>query len=58
VDAFSQALTNPLLSANVFCEDCFSSDGLTAILQTTDLQGLVRRNANKNSVISFTRFWD
>jgi prostaglandin-endoperoxide synthase 2 len=58
VDAFSQALTNPLLSANVFCEACFSSAGMTAILQTSDLQGLVRRNAHKNSVISFDRYWD
>jgi prostaglandin-endoperoxide synthase 2 len=58
VDAFTQALTNPLLSANVFCEDCFSSAGMTAILQTTDLQGLVRRNAHKNSVVSFTKYWN
>jgi prostaglandin-endoperoxide synthase 2 len=43
-DAFTQALTNPLLSETVFCEQTFSEVGLAAIAATDALGDLVRRN--------------
>src|SRR5271166_2689301 len=45
VDAFSQALTNPLLSKNVFGEQSFSQIGLEAINKTSSLDDIVRRNS-------------
>ncbi len=44
VDAFSQALTNPLLSPGVFGESTFSRDGMDAIKSTDSLQDIVTRN--------------
>lgn len=44
LDAFSQALTNPLLSEHVFNEDTFSAIGWRAIQETACLGDLVRRN--------------
>lgn len=55
VDAFSQALTNPLLSTNVFSEACFSAPGMEAILTTTDLKTLVHRNTAGTPAVSFHR---
>ena len=44
LDAFSQALTNPLLSENVFNEKTFTREGLSIIATTGRLQDLVNRN--------------
>jgi prostaglandin-endoperoxide synthase 2 len=44
-DAFSQALTNPLLADGIFGEETFSKVGMAAIEQTTRLSDIVRRNA-------------
>jgi prostaglandin-endoperoxide synthase 2 len=46
VDAFSQALTNPLLSENVFNENTFTSEGMVIFNQTKNLQDVVDRNTN------------
>jgi prostaglandin-endoperoxide synthase 2 len=43
-DAFSQALTNPLLADGIYGEQTFSRVGLAAIGQTTRLGDIVRRN--------------
>ncbi|WP_199236602.1 peroxidase family protein [Ramlibacter sp. WS9] len=43
VDAFSQALTNPLLSEHVFNASTFSEYGLQQIEQTSTLSDLLRR---------------
>lgn len=45
VDAFSQALTNPLLSKHVFNESTFSSVGWKAIQTTKTLRQIVDRNS-------------
>jgi len=44
VDALSQALTNPLLSHNVYNSDTFSRVGWTMIHETKSLAEIVRRN--------------
>jgi prostaglandin-endoperoxide synthase 2 len=44
-DAFTQALTNPLLAANVFHESTFTRVGMDVIERTGSLQDIVRRNA-------------
>jgi prostaglandin-endoperoxide synthase 2 len=44
VDAFSQALTNPLLSRNVFHQDTFSKLGWETIQGTRSLRDLLVRN--------------
>jgi prostaglandin-endoperoxide synthase 2 len=46
-DAFTQALTNPLLAANVFKESTFGRVGWELIGGTTSLQDIVRRNAER-----------
>ena len=43
-DAFTQALTNPLLSTNIFNEATFTKYGLDQIAATPSLQALVARN--------------
>ncbi len=45
VDAFSHALTNPLLAPAVFNEDTFSPQGMRSIRATSRLQHLLDRNA-------------
>jgi prostaglandin-endoperoxide synthase 2 len=45
VDAFSQALTNPLLSDNIFGESAFADIGLAAINKTGRFQEILARNA-------------
>lgn len=58
VDAFSQALTNPLLSQHVFNEGTFSPTGWAAIKGGTTLGELVRRNTAPGAVqgpITLTR---
>ena len=44
IDAFSQALTNPLLSPQLFNEDTFSPVGMEIIKQTKTLSDIVNRN--------------
>jgi len=46
VDAFSHALTNPLLSINVFDESTFSKVGLDIINETSTLKDVVARNVS------------
>ncbi|WP_419904966.1 peroxidase family protein [Kiloniella sp.] len=55
-DAFTQALTNPLLSKHVFNKDTFTKYGLKVIKNTNSLQHLVARNvANPDTIrASFT----
>jgi prostaglandin-endoperoxide synthase 2 len=45
VDAFSQALTNPLLSENIFGEPAFGKLGIAAINKTSRFADIVARNA-------------
>ena len=47
IDAFSQALTNPLLSEYVFNESTFSAEGWEKIKNTSSLSDVVHRNLNK-----------
>ena len=44
LDAFSQALTNPLLSARVFNENTFTAQGMRAIEETRNLNDVINRN--------------
>lgn len=44
VDAFTQALTNPLLSEHVFNKNTFSEEGWGAIHSTNSLSDLIERN--------------
>jgi prostaglandin-endoperoxide synthase 2 len=44
VDAFSQILTNPLVSENVYGPDAFSAEGMKVIEETTSFDMLVARN--------------
>jgi prostaglandin-endoperoxide synthase 2 len=58
VDAFSQALTNPLLSEHVFNPATFSEVGWNAIRTTKTLTALLERNAPgglKGARVSMTR---
>jgi len=50
VDAFSHALTNPLLSEHVFNANTFSPHGLQTILDTTSLCDIVKRNVAGGSL--------
>jgi prostaglandin-endoperoxide synthase 2 len=43
-DAFTQALTNPLLAPQVFTESTFTRAGLRIIRRTTTLQQILARN--------------
>ncbi|MFN7508041.1 MAG: hypothetical protein ACK5Q1_21040, partial [Limnobacter sp.] len=45
VDAFSQALTNPLLSEHVYKPDTFSQIGWNAIQGTQTLRDILARNS-------------
>jgi prostaglandin-endoperoxide synthase 2 len=45
-DAFTQALTNPLLARNVFNEATFTKTGMKAINDTHSLQQIVTRNSS------------
>jgi prostaglandin-endoperoxide synthase 2 len=44
-DAFTQALTNPLLARNVFNDATFTKTGMGIIKKTSSLQDIVTRNA-------------
>ncbi len=57
-DAFSQALTNPLMSARVFNESTFSPAGMETIKTTESISQILHRNvpnANTNYRVSLTR---
>jgi prostaglandin-endoperoxide synthase 2 len=54
-DAFTQALTNPLLAPQVFTEDTFTRAGLRIIGRTRSLQHILARNAADPSA-AFVRF--
>ena len=54
VDAFSQALTNPLMAHRVYQENTFSELGMKIIEQTKTLNDLVQRNIANPSQVSFT----
>ncbi len=43
-DAFTQALTNPLLAKAVYCEDTFSAEGLEIIKENRTLADIIVRN--------------
>jgi prostaglandin-endoperoxide synthase 2 len=44
-DAFTQALTNPLLARNVFNEATFSPAGMKIVAGTSSLSQIIRRNS-------------
>jgi prostaglandin-endoperoxide synthase 2 len=50
-DAFTQALTNPLLARNVFNEDTFSPTGMKIITTTGSLQQIVGRNSGSPDAV-------
>jgi prostaglandin-endoperoxide synthase 2 len=54
-DAFTQALTNPLLAPQVFTEATFTRAGLQMIRKTRNLQQILARNA-ADPAAAFTRF--
>ena len=47
-DAFTQALTNPLLARRVFHEGTFTSEGMEAIASTSSLADVAARNGVRN----------
>jgi prostaglandin-endoperoxide synthase 2 len=54
IDAFSQALTNPLISDRLFNEQTFSAVGLRLIDETSTLNDVVARNVPDAPPVSFT----
>jgi prostaglandin-endoperoxide synthase 2 len=46
-DAFTQALTNPLLARDVFTENTFTATGMQIITDTRCLQQIVERNSRR-----------
>jgi prostaglandin-endoperoxide synthase 2 len=54
VDAFSQALTNPLLAKRVYSPRTFSEEGLHIIRNTRTLNDIVSRNVTNPPKVSFT----
>jgi prostaglandin-endoperoxide synthase 2 len=54
-DAFTQALTNPLLARNVFNEDTFTKTGMKVIKDTRSLQAIVARNSRSPESV-YVRF--
>jgi prostaglandin-endoperoxide synthase 2 len=54
-DAFTQALTNPLLAPQVFNEATFTRAGMRVIKKTRSLQQILARNA-ADPAAAFTRF--
>ena len=57
-DAFSQALTNPLLAPRVYNEETFSRTGMDIIRETSCISDIVQRNCPKQSepyFVSLTR---
>lgn len=56
VDAFSQALTNPLLADNIWGEHAFSEKGLEIIDNTKRLKDIVERNKAPGSIVGHVNF--
>ena len=50
-DAFTQALTNPLLARSVFNEETFSTTGMEIISQTSSLQQILARNSTSTEAV-------
>jgi prostaglandin-endoperoxide synthase 2 len=50
-DAFTQALTNPLLARNVFNDATFTNTGMGIIKKTSSLQDIVTRNATSPNAV-------
>jgi prostaglandin-endoperoxide synthase 2 len=50
-DAFTQALTNPLLARNVFNDETFTNTGMGIIKNTSSLQDIVTRNATSPDAV-------
>lgn len=46
IDAFSHALTNPILAPNIFNAETFTHEGMKIIRHTSALRDLVLRNSN------------
>jgi prostaglandin-endoperoxide synthase 2 len=58
IDAFSQALTNPLLAPNIFNTDTFSRYGMKVVLETKSISDILRRNVphpERHYIASLTR---
>lgn len=57
IDAFSHALTNPLLSEHIFNADTFTPVGMKVINETTTLASIFNRNINSSepTFVSMTR---
>jgi len=50
-DAFTQALSNPLLARNVFNEETFSAVGMKVINETKSLQQILARNSRSPETV-------
>jgi len=50
-DAFTQALTNPLLARHVFTADTFSEAGMRVITETVSLEQIVARNSTSPDAV-------
>lgn len=50
-DAFTHALTNPLMSTHVYNENTFSNIGLSIIEKTTTLADIVKRNVTDSDTV-------
>jgi len=50
-DAFTQALTNPLLGRHIFVEETFTKSGMDLITDTDSLQQIVARNSSKPDAV-------
>ncbi len=58
IDAFSQALTNPLLAEHIFSADTFTAAGMAIIETTKSLSDILHRNipaVDKKWAVSLTR---
>jgi prostaglandin-endoperoxide synthase 2 len=57
-DAFTQALTNPLLARNVFNDATFTKTGIGIIKKTSSLQDIVTRNAASPDAVHVSFSYD
>jgi prostaglandin-endoperoxide synthase 2 len=53
-DAFTQALTNPLLARNVFTEATFTKTGMDIIKETNSLEQIITRNSRSPEAVHCT----
>ena len=56
-DAFTQALTNPLLAARVYNAETFTEQGLSIIRETTSLQQIAARNVTRPDELLASFTW-